>query len=231
MVLIITGPRVEIADMINWRILRDKIPHSELLAQHYTTSTKLHLARRHSDKLNELIPTQKATDIMQINLNERRAEFPPSFLNKSSDYLSELDAFFYSLRSCVDSFLWEIILVFDLELSDANLRRIRERMEKKHKDREMTKLLNNLRDESWFKYLNDIRNYLTHRKLSEIATFSEDLKLYLPSDPKMSSYSREKKFEVIQCLQNLYVNTKDFLEKAYGLLIDESICTRALKLP
>lgn len=133
--------------------------------------------------------------------------------------MSEHDAFFFSLRSCIDSFLWEIDLFFNLERKYVN--QIKPRMNEKHKDKEITKLLNSLQGEYWFKYLSYIRNNLAHRKLSKIVTFTEDLKLYLPSGLKTDSYSREKKFEVLPCLKNLYTNVKEFLEKGYGLLIDE----------
>jgi len=224
LVLYRTRALVQIADMVNWTSLTDKISSSELIVQHYTTSTKLHIAWRHFEKLSEIIPNQRATDLMVIKVEEQNiisSEFPPSFLRKTGDYLSELDAFFYSLRSCIDSFLLQINLIFKLGLSKVYLRDLVNKMNKKYKDKKISKLLRVLEDEPWFNYLKDIRNYLTHRNLSEIATYSEDFRLYLPSDPKTSSYSREKEFEVIPCLRNLYINTKAFLEKGYGLLFDE----------
>lgn len=62
-----TGPRIIIKDMVNWKSLKDKISDSELLDQHFTTSTKLHITRGHFDKLSDIIPNQKATDIMRVD--------------------------------------------------------------------------------------------------------------------------------------------------------------------
>jgi len=68
-------------------------------------------------------------------------------------------------------------------------------MNEKYSGKKTNKLLQDLGNESWLKYLNRIRNNLIHRKLSEIATYTEDLKLCLPSDPEgeitEKSYSRD----------------------------------------
>jgi hypothetical protein len=80
-------------------------------------------------------------------------------------------------------------------------------------------------NKSWFKYLNHIRNNLIHRKLSEIATYTENLQLYLPSNPKGEitdkSYSMDEDFEVVSCINKLLNNVKEFLEIGYGLIIDD----------
>jgi hypothetical protein len=45
----------------------------------------------------------------------------------------------------------------------------------------------------------------------------------LPKEPEngYSSYSRDKDFEVITCLSNILGKTRDFLEKGYGLVMDD----------
>ena len=216
-----TRPLIEIKGMVNWRSMKDKIlstkNNQELLFQHYTTTTKLEIAARHFTKLSKKIPNQKVTDV--LNINKDQVIFDTFFLKKGGDYLGELDGFFYSLRSCIDSFLWEINYTFKLGCLRAT--HVRNKMKKKHPKKKITKMLNGLSEEPWFKYLNDIRNNLTHYSLSEIVTFTEDFKLYLPEKPVTASYSRKKEFEVMPRLKHLKENTKEFLEKGYDLLIEE----------
>ena len=224
----ITTPLIQIEGMNNWKTLLNRISDLEVTTQHYTTSTKLHSAKRHFDKINKLIPNQKATDLMEIKVDDQghfkgTAKFTDSYLQKAGDYVGELDAFFYSLRSCIDSFLWEINLIFKLECRKAT--RVIDVMNKRCNDKRTNNLLQGLSEESWFKYLNDVRNYVIHRKLNEIAVCAEDFRLYLPKEPEngYSSYSREKEFEVIRCAKNLLENTKEFLERGYGTILEDLI--------
>lgn len=207
--------------MVNWRSMKDKIlstkKFQELFYQHYTTTTKLGIAARHFTKLSEIIPNQKATDLLEISKNEVKFDAPTR--KKCEDYFGELDGFFYSLRSCIDSFLWEINYTFKLGCLRATF--VRNEMKKKYPKNKITKILNDLSKEPWFKYLNDIRNNIAHYSLSEIVTFKEDFKLYLPENTETASYSRKKEFEVIPRLKHLKENTKEFLEKGYDLLIEE----------
>lgn len=218
-----TNPRIEIAGMVNWKSMKDSIlrrkNENELLNQHYTTTTKLDISARHLEKLIRIIPNQKVTDILKISKN--RVTFDGFFLRKGRDYLGELDGFFYSLRSCVDSFLWEINYTFKLGCSRAT--RVWDEMKNKYPEKKITKMLNGLSKKPWFTYLSDIRNNLAHYNLSEIVTFTEDFKLYLPTKPEIAyySYSRKKEFEVIPRLKHLLENAKGFLEKGYGLLTEE----------
>ena len=98
-------------------------------------------------------------------------------------------------------------------------------MKQKHRGKKINDLLQDLWREPWFEYLNNYRNFVTHRKLSEMATYTEDLKLYLPSNPRtettIKSYSREEDFEVIPCNRNLLRNVMEFLEKGYGPIIGD----------
>lgn len=216
-----TRPLFEIKGMVNWNNMKDKILSTknnlELLNQHYTTTTKLGIAAHHFTKLSKIIPNQKATDLMKISKNE--VEFNDFYKKKCEDYFGELDGFFYSLRSCIDSFLWEINYSFKLGCLRAT--HTWNEMKKKHPKKKITKILNDLNKESWFTYLNYIRNNITHYSLSEIVTFTEDFKLYLPEKPETASYSRKKEFEVMPRLNQLLENTKEFLEKGYDSLIEE----------
>ena len=224
----ITTPLIQIEGMNNWETLLNRISDHEVTTQHYTTSTKLHSAKRHFVKINRLIPNQKATDLMEIKFDDQghfkgAAKFADSYLEKAGDYVVELDAFFYSLRSCIDSFLWEINLIFRLKCRKAT--RVIDVMNEKCSDKKTNNILQGLSEESWFRYLNDVRNYVIHRKLNEIAVCAEDFRLYLPKEPEKrygySSYSREKEFEVTRCINNLLESTKEFLEKGYGLIMDD----------
>ncbi len=218
-----TCPLIEIADMVNWKRMKDNIARRkkkrELFFQHYTTSTKLYIAKRHLLRLSKIIPNQKATDI--LNISKKGVKFDGSFLKKGRDYLDELDGIFYSLRSCVDSFLWEINYTFKLGCSRAT--HVWDEMKKKYPEKRITKMLNNLSKEPWFRYLSDIRNNIAHYTLSEIVTFTEDLKIYLPKNPETACYSREKEFEVIPCLKHLWENAKEFLETGYNILVEELV--------
>jgi len=211
--LFIPRPSKIIKDMVNWKKLSDKIS-GEVRLQHFTTSTKLAIARQHCHKLKTIVPTQKVTDLVKVKFvepNKVSIEFRYYLPAKIDDYFDKLDAFFYSLRSCIDSFFWEINLIFNLGFSRINFKEIREKMNEKYIEKEITNLLYDLRDEPWFKYLNGIRNCLAHHKLSEFAT-AKDLKLYLPSNPeeldKPGSYSLEKEFEVLPCLETLSINVR-----------------------
>jgi len=224
----ITGPIIQVKGMTNWKTLLDRIDRSDhgVITQHYTTSTKLHNAHRYFEKISILIPNQKATDLMEIEVDNqghfKRANFTNSYLQKAGDYLGEIDAFFYTLRSCIDSFLWEINLIFKLDCQKAT--RVIKVMNIKCNDKKTNVLLQSLGEETWFKYLNDVRNYVIHRKLHDIAICIENLQLYLPKEPwknGYSSYSREQEFEVITCFSNLLEKTRNFLEKGYGLVIDD----------
>lgn len=216
---------MEIKDTVNFELFKEKIlgaHNKELLLQHLTTSTKLYGARHHLDKLKELIPNQKSSDI-GLKVESGVVKFASRLPKKTVDYLSELDAFLYSLRSCIDSLLWEINLAFKLEFEKVYFSNLMKKMKTEHKDSKITELLYELKLEAWFQYLNDVRNNLTHRRLNEIAIHTEDQKLYLPSNPKNGSYLRESKFEIFPCIKKLYIDTKEFLEKAYDLLINEAI--------
>jgi len=186
--------------------------------QHYTTSTKFFIAERHFTRISELIPNQKATDLGLI-ISKDKFEWGPSFFQKSTDYMSELDGFFYSLRSSIDSFFWVINYIFKLGCSRATY--VWDTMKRQHPEKEITKLLNTSNEKDWFIYLNGARNNLAHYTLSEIETYTEDPKIYLPTNPETPYYSKEKGFEIIPHLKYLLENTKQFLEKGYSLLIEE----------
>ena len=231
--LFITGPWVHIADMPNWIRLSEKISDLEGRQQHFTTSTKLHVAKLHLDRTSRLIPNQKATDLMELETDDQghlKAVFDGIYLQRTVDYLGELDAFFYCLRSCIDSFLWQANLFYRLGCSRAV--DVWSAIKQKHMGKKINDLLQDLRHRPWFKYLNDYRNFVTHRKLSEMATYTEDLKLYLPSNPRsestIESYSREEDFEVVSCIRNLLRNVMEFLEKGYGLIMDDlTFCSQS----
>jgi len=101
-------------------------------------------------------------------------------------------------------------------------------MKEKHSDKKITQLLISYRGLKWYKYLNSMRNQISHRYLAEL-TFSEEGKIYLPPNPIALDFSNdprdfriEGEYEVIICLENLLENVLDFLENGYGFLIKES---------
>lgn len=221
----ISRPLVIIAKMVNWKDLTAKISDPELHFQHHVTSTKLYNAKRHCNQLKEIVPTQRATDFERIESRKHELvlELSISLSIKKLQFYDELEIVFYNLRSCIDSFLWEINLIFKLGCSKAA--QVRDAMNIKYTEKEITKLLNNLQKECWFKYLRETRNNLTHRLLPAVA-IAADLKLYLPSmrvtnKSSLFSYGLEKEYELFPCLDRLVENTQDFLEKGYNILLDE----------
>ena len=216
---IMTGPRVEIASMVHWKTLKNRIVDQSdpLYERHYTTSTKLFITERHFTKISRIIPHQKATDLDLVIISQREFGYGPSFLEKSSNYVSELDGFFYSLRSCIDSFFWEINYIFKLGCSRATS--VWDTMKAKYPEEKMTRLLNTLNEKDRYIYLNSARNILTHYTLSEIETYTEDPKIYLPRNPETPYRSEEKGFEVIPQLKFLLKNAKQFLENGYAIIL------------
>ena len=99
-------------------------------------------------------------------------------------------------------------------------------MEEKHSDKIITQLLLNYRQLKWYRYLNQMRNQITHRYLAELL-FSEEETIDLPSNPTsflprdQKDFTTEDKYEVIICLNNLLENVLNFLEKGYSILIKE----------
>jgi hypothetical protein len=100
-------------------------------------------------------------------------------------------------------------------------------MKEKHSDKKITQLLISYQQLEWYKYLNRMRNQITHRFLAELL-FSKEGKIYLPPNPialdfiKPKEFKIEDKYEVIIYLENLLENVLDFLENGYGFLIKES---------
>lgn len=174
--------------------------------------------------MKKLIPHRKITDLLiDINVDEKgiaEIEYDPeAFLEKATEYLEHIEGFFYSLRGCLDSFFWELNLVYELGLDIIYRDRIIREMEKKRNSKEITKLLQKLGNQQWFKYLSNVRNELTHHILSELVTYTEDKRIYLPSDPKKNDYTKNEEFEVLTCLTYLRNNVIQFLEKGYKALL------------
>ncbi|MDH5688659.1 MAG: hypothetical protein OEZ48_12465, partial [Candidatus Bathyarchaeota archaeon] len=58
--------------MSNWIRLSEKIQQDlEKRHQHFTTSTKLYIAKLHLDEISGLIPNQKATDLMRLEKDDQ----------------------------------------------------------------------------------------------------------------------------------------------------------------
>ena len=221
----ITRPLIAISQMENWRKLSARLSDRELFLQHHITSTKLNNAKRHFKALEKLVPNHTAKDLFKIEFGKKKriSEIPSSLSEKILQFYDELEFIFYNLRSCIDSFLWEINLIFKLECSKAA--QVRDAMNSKCEEKEIINLLINLQKEEWFMYLSETRNNLTHRLLSEIA-IAEDLKLYLPSmrltnKPSLFFYGLEKEYELFTCLDEVTKNVMDFLEKGYKILVKD----------
>ncbi len=222
-------PLIKIKGMTNWEIIEQSIREKKIielgiLEQHFTTSCKLHTARNHLVKLGKLIPTKRITDLpVEIEVDEQKnvksIVWHDTWIIKAEKYFEEFDGFFYSLRGCLDSFFWEINLIFKLGLKKITYAEVKKAVKKKHNEKATTKLLEKLENEHWFRYVSEVRNELTHHTLSEFITFTEDLMIYLPSDPKRNEYLREERYEVLTCLKTLADNTLEFLEKGYEAMM------------
>jgi hypothetical protein len=218
--------------MTNWEIIEqgiieNKITEQGIIEQHYTTSCKLHTAGNHYDKLSRIIPTNKITDL-PAKIVEGHVVYTNfmEFSKKAEEYFEELDGFIYSIRGCLDSFLWEINIIFNLGLKRISYRDVKNAMKKMHGNKETTKLLEKLENDDWFVYLNDIRNELTHHTLFDIFTFTEDSMMYLPKNPIGGIYIKEEKYKVLTCLKTLREKILEFLEKGYeAMLVDLNLRT------
>ena len=226
-----TRPWFDIKGMPNWQRIKSVMQRMgiEIFSQHYTTSGKLMTSDSHLKRLIVMVPENEINALsVKIELDRQgkvTAEFPLEHVQKVEDYLMERDGFFYALRSSLDSFFWEINLFFGLGISSRGMsyRRVRERMhEKGYCAKETTILLEKLKYEHWFKYLGDTRNELTHHTSSELVTFTDDYKIYLPSDPLKSQYKREERYEVPKCLKDLRDRTVEFLENGYNAIWNDS---------
>ena len=211
--------------MVNWKDLTAKISDPKILKQHYVTSTKLFNAKHHFKILKEIVPTQRAIDLVRIEFGKKKLiyEIPSSPSKKNLQFYDELEFIFYNLRSCIDSFLWEINLLFELRCSKAG--QVIHVMKNKFEEKEITEQLNSLKEKTWFKYLSEIRNNLIHRLLSEVA-IDKELLLYLPSrpftnEPNPTVYNLGTEYELFTCLDELIKNAMDFLEKGYRILVKD----------
>lgn len=225
MVEVRTRPWFELKGVNNWKKLLKKLSKFDILSQHYTTSGKLRTASYHFRRLIELVP-ENTISTLQITIKadeqgRHDVTFPIEHVSKVEEYLRERDGFLYSLRGCLDSFFWEVNLIFNLGLSKISYGEVKQKMKKEYGTRKTTRLLMGLQNEPWFVYLSDVRNELTHHTLSELVTFTEDDKLYLPDDPLKNTYSRESRYEVPICLKTLRDATFEFLEKGYKTIWDD----------
>ena len=224
----IQRPLMEISQLDNWRKLSARLSnHPKLFLQHMITSTKLSNANRHFKALEKLVPNHTAKDLMEIEFSKKKwiSEIPSSLsqFEKILQFYDELEFIFYNLRSCIDSLLWEIKLMFELNCSKAA--HVVPEMEKNFKEEEITKQLRSLKEKNWFKYLSEIRNNLIHRWLPEVA-IDEELLLYLPrristNETNPQDYILGKQYELFSCLDELRKNIMDFLEKGYKILVQD----------
>lgn len=205
--------------MVNWTNLDRKILSVELRHQHRTTATKFEIARYHLRKLKSRVPTQRVTDLIRLSYDERTNQMKVWAFNLPPvlEFLAEFDAFLYTLRSCVDSFLWEVNLVYDLKLRRISLTSVTRKMNRYCKNDELTKHLKSLPKAKWFECLGKVRNSITHRLCSAIVT-SIDYKFYMPDDPSASTPSITKNLELFMILDELLQETKVFLETGFNHL-------------
>lgn len=224
-----TRPWFEISSLTNWKKVKPIMMRRglEIYVQHYTTSGKLMMAESHFTQLLEMVPENRITALhmkmVQDTNGKTSAEFTPEFVPKAEEYLSERDGFLYTLRGSLDSFFWEVNLFFGLGLPKISYEKVKKKMKTEHCTKKTTKLLLELKNESWFIYLSNARNELTHHTASELVTFTEDAKIYLPSDPLWAQYKREERYEVPICLKDLRDKTVNFLEKGYDAMWDDCV--------
>ena len=193
----------------------------ELKTQHLTTGTKFEIARCHIDKLFSLFPAKKITDLIELSYDEKTNQWTIFVFNLPSYLacLSEYDSFLYSLRSCIDSFLLEVNLVYGLKIpsNQVNLTRVRKEMRRQYGKDDLTNHLISSFQSSWFKYLGSLRNFVAHRICSSFIT-SNDYRLYLPDDPEASKVSTNRNLEFFATLNELLMDTENFLETGFKYL-------------
>jgi len=213
-------------EIVNWKRLEQKISNAALRNQHLITGTKFEMAEHLLRTLKSMISTKKITDLIKVSYDEKTNQMKvwdfSYVLPRVLAFLAEYEMFLYTLRSCIDSFLLEVNLIYDLKIPNhkVTIERIKNKMCRQYKDDELTKHLLDLSDPSqaeWFKYLGDLRNFVAHRICSSIIT-STDYKLYLPDNSRARSISIEKDFEFFTKLSELLEKTKNFLELGFNYL-------------
>ncbi len=195
-----------------------------MVNQHATTGTKFALAEFHlknlSKLVNELIP--KLLIVKSANAFSIDA---PRYPDQLFACLAEYDSFLFSLRGCIDSFLWEVNLAYGLNLAshDITSKRITERMNERYKKDDLTKHLITTFNGDWFTYLSRLRNRVAHQINSSFITelklpLPANFSLYLPDDPNADKASIDKNFELFSKLKELLEKTREFLSVSYGYM-------------
>jgi hypothetical protein len=215
--------------MVNWKNLEQKISNVKLSNQHMTTSTKLDIAKYHLQRLASMVPSRKITDLIRVSYDEKTNQmkiwaFDPTPVFA---FLAEFEAFLFSLRSSVDSFLLEVNLICKLKIPDekVSLSRVKDEMvSQRGRDGDLTKHLLSLYEHDnkgkWFRYLGELRNLITHRICSSIIT-SVDYRLYLPDKPEVEPFSIKEDIEFFAKLNELLKETQSFLDEGFGYLQDQ----------
>jgi hypothetical protein len=208
--------------MPNWSMMQQELPNSKLRNQHETTATKLELARIHLQQLSSMVPNRKITDLTPVTHNsDNSTTFDVPNLNKLIPFLTDFEAFLFTLTSSVDSFLIEINRACDLRIPDREVKiwKVREKVVKKYgKEDEFSKYIFEFFSAKWLIYLGDLRNLAAHQTIP-FPILSTDMNLYLPKEPKViEPGSIEEHIDFVAKLNELLSKTKEYLNLGFGHL-------------
>lgn len=208
--------------MQSWKNFNDKISDQNLISQHAVTGTKFVVAGFLLNNFKFITPSRKSTDLVKLSYDESTNKMtidmptlPPNLFN----FLTQYEAFLYTLRGCIDSFLQEVNLVYRLGIASHNvdLQEVNKEMGRKYANDCLTTHLRKLSQSDWFKYLGRLRNYYTHHALAPLIT-STDFGIYLPDDPLESQLKITKNLDFFNCLEDFHSRTFAFLDEGYTYL-------------
>jgi len=133
-------------------------------------------------------------------------------------YLELLMVMLHGSISAMAKLVWLIYVLTELKERYINLITVQGAMERHHRNLNLTKILKQTVESSWYSYLHEIRVHLEHGDNIKIG-YGADV-MYLPdkpSDPDSSSV--ENKYEIVSWCQTLFNSTIDFHEQCSKELI------------
>lgn len=157
--------------------------------------------------------------------SERRIILAEDFPSLLGELQKEIDFFVFELRGSID--VLSILIGFTYQLCKGSkktlrmdLNEARKALNKHHGNERITQLFNNLYEQAWFRYLNSLRNRITHRlPLSPGITLSDFYTcLYLPDDPDALSSSCTKKLDIVENCRLWLEESCNFIEEVSDIL-------------
>lgn len=213
-------------NMSKWNELQQKLVTmklNRLSAQHCITATKIELARIHLGNLALMLPSGKVTDLTPVSRNiDNSLTFEVPNLTKLLPFITEYEAFLFSLTSAFDCFLAQLNKICTLEIPDreVTLKKVREKISKKFdSEDELARYILAVYNAKWFRYLGDLRNLSAHQVIP-FPVLDNNLRLYLPAKPKVIEPNFIVEYvDFFAQLNGLLDKMESWLNFGYGLIL------------